>query len=185
MNFAELVAEVQIWVKQPAMEGAIRSAIRAVTLKYHRRDKFWRDLTTVAITNLPSDAVQYLDIATHLPYFRQLKHVEGCEIMEFDDLVDLDGFSRYNVAMMAGTNLNIKRESPITGLNVTYYRDPIVTEGGYTSWIAETQPDLIICGAAARALAWNAESEIFRAAKTEEMEQIRELLANNIEGIGR
>ncbi len=185
MNFAELVAEVQVWVKQPSMDGAIRSAIRAVTLKYHRKDKFWRDLETVTLVNLPNEAVHSLDIATHLPYFRQLKNVQGCDIVEFDDLTDADGFSRYNIALMAGSSLNIKMASPITGLTITYYRDPIVTEAAYTSWIAETQPDLIICGAAARALAWNAESEIYRAAAMEEAQQWQELRANNIEGIGR
>lgn len=186
MNFAELVTETQLWAKAPHMDGAIRSAIRAVTLKYHRKEKFWRDLSTVSITGLTSDFVQVIDIAANLPRFRQLFSVEGCTIVQPGDLLDQDGHTRTNIATLAGTSLNIKKNTNITGLVVSYYVDPVVSpENLYTSWIADLQPDLIIAGAAARALAWNAESEILQTALKEEATQWAELLQNNIEVIGR
>ena len=106
--------------------------------------------------------------------------------MQAGDILNEYGGQRLNIALLAGTNLNIKRDSNITSLAVTYYRDPIVSpEGSYASWIATTQPDLIIAGAAARVLAWNAESEIYKAAVAEEGSQWMELLQNNIESKGR
>lgn len=186
MNFAELVVETQLWAKAPHMDAAIRSAIRSVTLKYHRKEKFWRDLKTVSMTGFPGEFVQVIDIASNFPNFRQLQSVENCTVVQPGDLLDDFGYARINIAVLAGTVLNIKRSAPLTSFAVTYYSDPVVApETAYASWIATTQPDLIICGAAARALAWNAESEIYQAAVKEEASQWVELLQNNIEGQGR
>jgi hypothetical protein len=186
MNFTELVTEVKLWAKAPHMDGGIRSAIRVVTLKAHRKAKFWRDLKTVNVTGLTSDFVQQLDILTYFPNFRQLQSVEGCNLVEIGDLLDEFGAAKVNIALMAGTSLNIKRDTPIGSVVVSYWADPIVApEESYSSWIAATQPDLIIAAAAARVLAWNAESEIYKAASTEEATQWLELLQNNVEGIGR
>lgn len=186
MTFDELYAETQLWVNRPDMESAVRSAIRSVTLKYHRKEKFWRDLLSVTLINLPQDTVQQVDIIANLPRFRQLHSVEGCTIVEANDLFDSDGFSRNNIAFLAGTALNFKMYAPVTDRVVTYYADPIVSpDAAYVSWIADTQPDLLIAGAAARSLAWKNESEIYQAASLEERVQWAELLQNNIESIGR
>ena len=186
MTFNELVAEVQIWVNRPDMDAAIRSAVRAVTLKYHRKEKFWRDLESVSLVGLPLDTVQLVDIATYLPGFRQLLSVEGATIVEAHDLYDEAGYARTNIAFLAGTSLNIKHYGPRSSVAVSYYKDPVVApENLYASWIADTQPDLLIAGAAARSLAWKNESEIFAAATLEERSQWAELLQNNIESVGR
>ncbi len=186
MNFTELVAEVQIWVKRPDMDAAIRSALRAVTLKYHRKEKFWRDLLSVTVTGLALDTVQVVDIATWLPRFRQLHSVEGCTIVEANNLYDEDSYARTNIAFLAGTSLNIKLTAPATTRVISYYADPIVSpEISFQSWIADTQPDLLITGAAGRAMAWKNESEIYQAAILEERTQWAELLQNNIESVGR
>jgi hypothetical protein len=186
MTFNELVAEVQIWVNRPDMDAAIRSAVRAVTLKYHRKEKFWRDLESVSLVGLPLDTVQLVDINTWLPGFRQLLSVEGATIVEAHDLYDENGLARTNIAFVAGTSLNLKYYGARSSSVISYYKDPVVSpEASYASWIADTQPDLIIAGAAARALAWKNESEIFAAATLEERTQWAELLQNNIESVGR
>lgn len=187
MNFSELVTEVTLWAKAPHMDAGIRAAIRSVTLKYHRKEKFWRDISTVQLVGLPTtDFVQVINITANFPRFRQLLSVDGCEIVQPGDLLQQDGRPRLNMAILAGTSLNIKRSIAFNSIAVSYYQDPTVSpEGSYASWIADTQPDLIVCGAAARVLAWNAESEIYKAAVVEEQQQWIELLQNNIEGQGR
>lgn len=181
MDFAELVTETQLWLKRPDMDGAVRSALRAATLKYHRKEKFWRDRKTVSV----APAAQ-LDIATTFPQFRQLASVSGAVIVDADYLLDRDGYELQNIAFLAGTSLNLKLTPWPESIAVTYYVDPVVSpEPQYSSWIADQQPDLLIAAAVAKCMSFAAESDIYKAAKVEEQSQWVELLQNNIESVGR
>lgn len=195
MTFTEIFNEVVGWTNRPDLDANTRSAIRAATLKYHRKEKFWRDVNTVPLAGLaPVNGVILIPLAS-LPRFRQAAYVRipataaGGErylsIVSFDDMVDLDGYAKDNIAFFAGTQLNIKSSSNPTTLEVCYWQDPIVSpEGAYSSWIADLQPDLIIASAAAKVFAFDNESEIFKAAVAEEAFQWLELLQNNTETVG-
>ncbi len=191
MNWSELVAECIVWTKRPDLLTATNSAIRRNILKWHRKEKWPRDLVTVTgIANpTPGQAVAVIPIAANFPRFRgQFAAVtvddrtKPLDPLLFDDNFDLDGFARNNVYLVAGTNLNIRSNMggflTVTG---SYYRDPIATEGGLDSWIADDYPDLIACGAAAEILAFDNESEIYKAAKASEAEQFTLLRSNNLE----
>lgn len=192
MTFDEILAEVNEWTKRPDLEASARSAIRTATLYYHRREKFWKDLITVTVGGMASGFIQQIDIADKLPNFRQLNGVRVTgydrflEIVNANDLLDLDGYARTEIVFPAGTVLNVKCVSPVESLDITYWRDPIVSPSNlYVSWIAAEQPDLIIAAAAARVLAFDNESDLYRAAKVLEAEQWMQLIQTNLEAQGR
>lgn len=195
MNFSELVAETIIWTKRPDLVAATNSAIRRNTLKWHRKEKWPRDLVTITgIANpTPGQAVAVIPIAANFPRFRGQfaavsvdQSVRPLDPLAFDDNFDLDGFARNNVYLVAGTNLNIKAAGGgFLTVDASYYRDPIAIESGYESWIADDYPDLIACGAAAEILAFDNESEIYKAAKASELEQFTLLRSNNLESEAR
>jgi hypothetical protein len=190
MNFAELVTEVILWTKRPDLVSATNSAIRRNTLKWHRKEKWARDLVTITgIANpTPGQAIAVIPIASNFPRFRQFASVRvdqntrPLDALQLDDNYDLDGYARNNVYLVAGTNLNIKAAGGgFLTIDASYYQDPIAVSAGYSSWIADDYPDLIACGAAAEILAFDNESEIYKAAKASEAEQFTLLRANNLE----
>lgn len=193
MTFNEILAEVNSWTKRPDMDARARSAIRAVTLFYHRKEKFWRDLASVTVPGLAPATVQLVDIAANFPRFRQVCYVRipapserYLAVVDSNDLLDNDGYAKDHVAFFAGTQLNIKSSDNPTSIEVCYWRDPVVSpEGAYSSWIADNHPDLIIAGAAKRIFAFDNESEIYKAAAAEEAMQFTELLQTNTEVQGR
>lgn len=195
MTFTELVNEVYSWTKRPDMIAQTESAVRSATLKYHRKEKFWRDLAVVTPVLAPA-TVQLVDLAAECPRFRQVAYVRipasanqpetFLDIVDANDLLDADGYAKDNIAFFAGTQLNIKSSWAPSSIEICYWKDPLVTPAvSYTSWIADTQPDLLIASAAARIFAFDNENEIFRAATMEEAAQWQELQQNNTEVIGR
>ena len=186
MTFTELVTEILLITKRPDWDARARSALRAQTLLWHRTDKYWADLATVPVTGLTSDFTQALDIATWFPNFRQLASVESCDIVQFGDLLDENGFERTNIALMAGTSLNIKRNVEITSVTVTYFRDPVVSpENLYSSWIADRFPDLLINASALDLLGKQNETEIAQFCRVQVAAQAQSLKMCSIEGQGR
>ena len=195
MSFDEIVAAVIVWTKRPDLLSATYSAIRGVTLKYHRRHKFFKDLKFVNITNpTPSVGVLVLDISSNFPQWRQFAAINyGGTTVPFkeafaNDLLDADGYAKTNIFLVAGTSLNLKGNLGLSSIDVTYFSDPILglSDGtGYSSWIANEQPDLIIAAAAARVLAFDNESEIYKAATAEATEQFATLVESNLEAQGR
>ena|SRR6478735_6692021 len=186
MNFTELLDEVFIWTKRPDLDAASRSAIRRNTLKYHRREKWFKDLAATTLLN-PDPSSPTAIIPITIPRFRQFASIrisgfsKPLSPMVVDDLLDKDGYARSDIFLIAGTNLNIKWGAGFPSIDVVYYQDPIAIEAGYDSWIANEYPDLIACAAAAEVLAFDNESEIYKAAKMTEVEQYHILLSNNLE----
>lgn len=188
-----LVTECNRWTKRPDLDAATRSAIRGVTLKYHRLHKLFKDLTTVIVPNPDTtQQVAQIDIPTWFPQWRQFKSIKNDQsdlsytVADPNQLLDQDGYSLLNVYLVAGTTLNVKSGAGFQNLNVIYYKDPIITtDATYNSWIATEQPDLLICAAAVRVLSFDNEGEISKIAKQEEIEQAKVFFASNLEEQGR
>lgn len=192
VTYADMVTEVLEWSKRPDWETRAKRAIRAQTLKYHRLHKFFKDIVTVSYVNpTPSEGVIIVDIEAELPRWRQFARIalpgslKPFEPTDVESLLDKDGYALTNVYLVAGTSLNIKSIAGFPTIDIAYYQDPIAEESGYNSWIGAEYPDLIIAGATARLFGFDNENEIVRTAKMEESEQLRTLIANNLEVEGR
>lgn len=185
--------EVYLWTKRPDLAASTQSAIRNATLKYHRKQKFFKDLVVQNGVANPTPALQtaVIPIST-FPQWRQFKSIKlagqdaSFGLADPDVLVDQYGYSLYNIYLVAGTNLNVKSAAAFAAIDVTYYQDPIVwPSGAYSSWIANEQPDLIICAAAAQVLSFDNEQEIFKTATIAAQDNWLSLLSSNTEEQGR
>jgi hypothetical protein len=183
MNLAELTAEVIAWTNRPDLTGPTQSAIRRVTLALHRKHAFWRDLS--AITKTALNQVDSVAL-TEFTRFRGLSHVIDTangrllDIVIADDLWDpLSGLQRSNIVFAAGNTLNIRLSQVSNSVTFYYFQDPDIATATYSSWIADTQPDAIITGAAHRVLSERGETAIANTALQAHMDEERALLAAN------
>jgi hypothetical protein len=161
-TLAELETLVIAQTRRPEVTDITLAAIRSATLRAHHTDFFPRDLTSTALSYVPSSAQFYdfPDVSQTLLRLRSFKHVqstdsvtgapvEQLEYREQDDLFDSDGNRRYHIYTLLGDTLRIYPTSPTGLATAFYYRNPNVTSAQYSSWIADTYPEELAMWAAA------------------------------------
>jgi hypothetical protein len=99
------------------------------------------------------------DLTTLLPKLRSLqslksvdstgKPIENFEYRELQDLYDSDNVLRTSMYTMIGDTLRVYPQVSTGLLATTYYKNPVVTEAGYSSWVANEYPDELAMWAAA------------------------------------
>lgn len=159
---------VFLWTNRPNLVNETDAAIRQALRTAHRSGSFYRDLQTVAITGLPQDRIQVIDLATATPNFRNLAYVKPTDVLDayyeeatVRDLLDQDGYAKENVFWGVGNNLNIRAVVPVSDITICYYTYPLVTPiANINSWIAADHQDLVILWAAASIMAMLGEQEV-------------------------
>lgn len=195
-TLTELCADVYTITGRPDLVAETKLAVRAATLKAHQSDFYLRDLQETGIQFLSSDYVQQFDVYSIFPRYRALKYLrrydssgtgraaEFYEILTPNELLDSYGNDKLNVAYLAGTTLNIKSYTALQFAILGCYLNPDVTEGGYTSWIADNHPFLIQFEAARvlfKSIGFDEQSTQFQALT---QEQLAELKLSNIQSVG-
>lgn len=151
MTYAELLAEVLSITKRPDLEGRTRSALRQAVMFAHRSNNYWRDLVAEQLLVLPTvEGVLLLE--SHFPRLRSIASFAGARngvaVGEFEETqVDclFDEFNERKRCWYFGTSTGIRYNSGgFEQALVSYYIDPVVTESGFDSWIANKYPDAII-----------------------------------------
>jgi hypothetical protein len=191
--YTEIQSDVFSWTNRRTMVTETDMAIRQAIRKAHRAGSFYRDMTTVSVTGLSTaTSPQAIDLSASCPLYRQLYTVKPTgidsryDIADVRDLLDLDGFPKYNVYWVVGTTLYIRASSPTESVDVTYYRrvnvDNLAT---LDDWIASEHKDLIVLWAAATVLTIVGEQEV--KTRVEELAKLAyaDLIADSIEAIGR
>lgn len=161
-TFAELEALVVEQTRRPEVTSITQSAIRTATLRAHHVDFFRRDLQIGQLPYTPSNATYFdfsnvYDLLTRLRSFQKLEGVdattatpvEELEYRDIDDLYDNDGARRLSMYNMIGNTLRIYPQMATGVLNTYYYSNPITSNLGYSSWIANDFPDELAMWAAA------------------------------------
>lgn len=161
-TFAEMEALVIGQTRRPEVPAITQAAIRSATLRAHHTDFFYRDLTPGNLSYVPTSGAQFYDLTdlpNLLPKLRSLQTVksvdslllpvEVLEYREMQDLYDADLALRPSVYTLIGDTLRIYPQAATGGLSVTYYKNPVTTELGYNSWIANDYPDELAMWAAA------------------------------------
>lgn len=166
--YEDICTGVDYWSRKPHLyaerDFAIRQAIRAA----HRAGSFARDLVTVPLTGLDSSTgVISIDLSVSCPRLRQLATVKPLGVekkfdpIDITDLFDPDGYYRTDVFYIVGTTLNIRPSSAASDVEITYYKQPLVSPlSALDSWIADEYQDVIILWAAANMLTLVGEQEI-------------------------
>lgn len=159
MTFDELVAEVYILTNRPDLEAVTKSAVKAATLKAHQTDFYSKDIHEQGVEFPTADYIQSLDYINLISNFRAIKYIRRVEdetddvgqffaILTPDELLDSYGVNKTNIAYVAGRVLEIRSSVSFSKMLLGAYVLPIITETGYSSWIAEQHPYAIIKEAA-------------------------------------
>jgi hypothetical protein len=70
------------------------------------------------------------------------------EEMDVTQMLDRYGYKRFNTYYQAGSTYNFLTDTNDEAVIVSYYRNPVATETGYSSWIAEEYKELVAFEAA-------------------------------------
>ena len=161
-TFAELYDATVQNTKRPELVALTKTCVRLATLRAHQTDFFLRDQVLGSLTYTVDQAQQIVTINTlnaQLPNKRSIEFVqcldastlmpsENMEWREYSDFWNKDGELRNSVYTELGDSLKFRPQVQTGRLAVLYYTNPVVTEVGYASWIADVHIDELAMWAA-------------------------------------
>lgn len=159
-SFASLVADVMTITNRPDLVNETSLAVRAATLKAHQSDDYIKDFYEYSLVFALADFYQSLGYKTVLPLWRKPRYIRKYDAVGaapgifFEYVVPEKILNEYKVDRLdiyyvAGSNLQIRSSTSLQYILVGCYQNPIVTQTGYSSWIADDHPFAIIYEAAA------------------------------------
>ena len=158
MTFNELLAEVYILTNRPDLVAETKSAIRAATLKMHQTDFYSKDIYETYITLGTAayvHSIDYISLINNLRSFKYVRKIDSSgeaaafiEILSPEELFDSYRQAKVDVAYVAGRVLEIKSSTEVDKLLLACYIRPVVTDSGFSSWVAEQYPYAIVYEAA-------------------------------------
>ena len=195
MNLAELRAEIYTITNRPDLVAQTLTAIRAATLKIHQRDFFYKDLFETGIQFSSAAYLQQIDYRTLIPQWRALKYIRktdstGTEQGAFFDIIVpenvLDNYklNRKDVCYVAGEVIQIRSSTEVEYSMLGCYKNPIITELGYNSWVALDHPYAIIYEAASGVFKMIGDTEQFAAYSDLAGAQLQEVVISNVQANG-
>ena len=190
MTFAELLTEVYNLTARPDLIDLTKSAVKAATLKAHQTDFYSKDIWEQQVVFPSSEYVQSLDYVALIPNYRALKYMRHWDtsdstagnfftVLTPEEILDEWGRERTNVAYVAGRILEIKSAIEFDTVIIAAYVNPVVTETGYSSWVASLYPYAIVHEAARVVFATIAMDAEKNSQKELVAEQYAELKINN------
>lgn len=192
--YTEIQTEVFFWTNRRTMVAETDMAIRAAIRKAHRAASFYRDLQTVSVPVSTLTSEQTVDLSASCPLYRQLYTVKPTtpagavqyEDADVRDLLDADGFLKYNVYWVVGTTLSIRPSVAYDSVDITYYKRVNVDDlNTLDDWIATEHKDLIVLWAAASILAIVGEQEVKTRVEGLAKMAYDDLIGDSMEIIGR
>ena len=156
-TFAELVSDVNVITNRPYLVDETKLAVKAATLKAHQSDFYPKDLHEVGIAWSDPDYIQSIEYRTLIPRWRAFKYlrkytsgVPGAffDMLTPEETLDGYGINKENVCYLAGEMLEIRSDSQDSNMILGCYLNPITSEAGFTSWIAQDHPYAIVFEAA-------------------------------------
>ena len=161
-TFTEVYDATVANTKRPELVALTKTCVKLATMRAHQVDFFLRDqiFQNVGYTvDTANPLVTINALASQLANKRAVKLVQCLDTSsllpsenlgwrEYEDFWDKDGELRSSVYTEVGDSL-VLRPAVQTGLlKVLYYKNPVVTEAAYSSWIADDYVDEIAMWAA-------------------------------------
>lgn len=162
-TFAELESLVVAQTRRPEVSAVTQAAIRTATLRAHHTDFFNRDLAMGTLSYTPSSSASFYDftdVSSTLVRMRAFQlvqsvdsitsvPVETLEYRELQDLYDSDNVRRASMYTMIGDTLRLFPAAATGQFAIYFYKNPVTTDLGFSSWIADNYPDELAMWAAA------------------------------------
>lgn len=195
MTFAELLTEVYNLTARPDLVDLTKSAVKAATLKAHQTDFYSKDIYETAIQFTDKVYNHSLDYISKIPNYRALKYMREYDqttsssgkfftVLTPEEILDEWGRERTDVAYVAGRVLEIKSSVEFDTILIGCYVNPIVTDIGYSSWVASLYPYAIIHEAARVVFGTIAQDAEKRSQQELVAEQYAELKINAVSDVG-
>lgn len=152
--FDDILADVYTITNRPDLVAESKLGIRAATIKLHSLE-FWNEdrevesLSVVTANSLFSVAKSAFTFSPRkIEFFKKAVADIFFEEIDVVQMLDRYGVKRFNTYYQAGSSFNFLTDSADTEVIVSYYRNPVATEIGYSSWIAEEYKELVAFEAA-------------------------------------
>lgn len=167
-TFASMVTRITDITKRPELVALTKTALRTATLRAHSVDFFPRDLDSVVLTFTPPTDGSFVDLTgiyTAAPFLRTsyflqaedtvtLQATENLEyVTSFQHFWDNEGVRRLSVFTQLGESIRASFTAATGRARLWFYKSPNMTEGLYSSWIANNHPDELAQWAAG--IVWN------------------------------
>lgn len=189
-TFAELETLVIGQTRRPEIPAVTKAAIRTATLRAHHTDFFPRDLVSGALTWEVNNSALFQDfqsVSNILVRMRSIKFIYGndavtsvpvekLEYRDTDDIYDSDGVLRPSVYNLIGDTLRCYFQQPTGLATVFYYRNPLIADAQYSSWIADAYPDELAAWAAAIVFARTGYAEMAQEFQRNHITPFKEML---------
>lgn len=152
--FDDILADVITITNRPDLVNESKFGIRAATIKLHGLELWIEDKIEEVIPVVVEDGMFAITNAdfSHTPrkidLFKKTTSDDFFEEINPLALKDRYGYRRSNVYYRAGTQYNFITDTYDNSIAVSYYRFPVATETGYSSWIAENYKELVALEAA-------------------------------------
>jgi len=197
MTLAELIQEVYSITGRPDRVAETASAIKAATLKAHQSDYYYKDLLEAGVQFNTAEYLQTWDYRTTVPYWRAAKYFRKYDMtatppvagkiltkVVTENVFDDYSIEKTDIWYAAGGFIQLRSSSKEDTYLFGAYVNPIVTDSGYTSWVALDHPYAIVFDAASTVFKAIGKDEEAAAYRNLVAEQISLLRASNIDAIG-
>lgn len=183
MTLAELIQEVYTLTARPDLVSETSSAVKAATLKAHQSDYYFKDLFESGIAFSTAAFIQNLDYRALIANWRSLKYLRKfdftnnvpgrlLETIVPENVLNDYQTQRTDICYGAGAFIQINSSTKEQYYLLGAYLNPILTDAGYSSWVALDHPYFIVFDAAAT---------VFKAiGKDDEATTYRQLVAEQL-----
>jgi hypothetical protein len=190
-TLTELLADVYTITNRPDLVNETKLAVKAATLKAHQSDFFYKDIEESGVSFSTSDYVQALEYRSIFPNYRALKYIRKTDVAgvpgDFLSVItpalslDRYGEEKTDICYGAGAVIQIKSSTLLQYILLGYYKNPVLTDAGYSSWVALDHPYYIVYEAACQIFKTKGQDEQATIYNKLAMEQLMLLKASNIE----
>lgn len=183
MTLAELIQEVYTLTARPDLVSETSSAVKAATLKAHQSDYYFKDLFESGLAFSTAEFIQNLDYRALIANWRSLKYLRKfdftnnvpgrlLDIIVPENVLNDYKMQRTDICYGAGAFIQINSSTKEQYYLLGAYLNPILTNTGYSSWVALDHPYFIVFDAAAT---------VFKAiGKDDEATTYRQLVAEQL-----
>lgn len=196
MTLAELIAEVYTITNRPDLVAQTLTAVRSATLKIHQSDYYYKDIFETGVQFVNSLYLQQIEYRVLVPRWRALKYIRKTDITGYSDgpilevlgipemVEDAYKINRNDVCYVAGEVVQIRSSTQLQYVILGCYRNPDITQSGFSSWVALDHPYAIVFEAASTVFKMIGDTDQFAAYTNLAQQQLVEVRMSNIQGIG-
>lgn len=183
MTLAELITEVNTIVKMPHLQDEMKLAVKRNTLLLHASNGWAKDLVEIVVASpTPTDYRHSLTLPSGFRAFHYLKkdgYAKSLDVKTASEILR-NGCDESDILYLSGSVLNVRTSTVTASFLFGYFAHPVITDAGYSSWIANEYPYAIVLRAASMVFGMVDNKE--QAAKYKELanEDFISLEANNI-----